>query len=156
VYITRAVWAGWSYPGFKGMLRIGDHLEWSDPRDARDAQKVNRFDVLAADLDMMKTTLAEVHAAHPDVEGRLSMWTVHPGTLQTPLHVFSEWFTADGGQRGPIDALNYAYQDGSVGRLRDVQASHGTNAPGDERLRALDILHNTANNSDYRLFLPPR
>ena len=110
-----SLWFGWSYPGQRGMHRLGDRWAYANASIGADWS----FDVLASDT-MYMNGVANVQGSHPDDLGTM-INRVHqnqdngvPGGFK---FVKSYWWSNTG--RGLVD-LNYALQDGSVERYSKV------------------------------------
>lgn len=160
IYVNRSVFAGWQYKSYHGLLKLGD--TWTYP-DIDDPEYLNRFDVLATDVDTIRGDRVEIHSAHPDIEPRLKLYTWRNQDLALATqasaapHTFSEWGQGVGAGRGAVDAYQYGHVDGSVSRLTNVQVSHrvsGINRPGDGRLKGVPPYYggnkdNTATNSHF-------
>ena len=120
VFSNYELWFGMSFAtanGGRGLLRLGDRLEWKD--NSRGAVYDGRFDVLASEEDLIEPSYNyRSCVSHPDVEG-LTRPEVHNGGG----YILSRWVLYSevpvAVPRGPIDA-NFACADGSVIRIDNV------------------------------------
>jgi len=122
---TYDLWFGWAYRSgarvHRGLYRLGGRFEWQPAVGNRRA-----FDVLMG--DQTDTLPLWAGATHPDQRGTLTPefredesnpWTADgmlPGEVIGDV-TYSMWV---GASRGRID-MNFAFQDGSVLRYRDVE-----------------------------------
>jgi competence protein ComGC len=121
LYTSVNYWYGWQYsgtPGLKGMMKIGDRVEWQLPGD----EKRHTFSVLVSDIESEDLQDNWTNSAHPDREGFLALTTVRNG-----LQIFVQGYCAYSywGQwgsppnRGTVEQ-SYAFEDGSVRTLFDI------------------------------------
>ena len=123
LYAEYHMFFGYQFTGSKGMLRLGDRLEWQG----------DRFSVVAADLDRQKLTADAFANSHPDTDGLLTSLAIQDertgaggagqGGDNTTL---SSWW---GAMRGAVDK-NVLFLDGSVERYTKVVWDEPNRAPG--------------------------
>lgn len=109
---------GFSYPGSKGMMRIGDRLTWTDPNGLT----IN-FDVMVGDFVLTWENAPWWQSGHPDQEGKVTP-NVRDGSA--PLGSANGsgqymWSRYQGDFTGSqtLD-LNFGRQDGSVARYGNL------------------------------------
>ena len=114
-YLT---WYGWRYldpdnhpQPIAGMHKLGDRFEWND----------RRFSVLASDYDEYQLNSSTIYSSHPDRDGTMATQVLQDegGAAGIANLYLTRWRRASLA-RGALD-LNFAYDDGSVRRLVDVQ-----------------------------------
>ena len=121
----------WSRPSWHSSIRgvlkkMGDRLsfvpyyEWGKPADQ---QRVAHSSVLISDLDVVYATTPYSIVGHPDPNGAVPDEKFqNEGYVRRVIPISKvtlHWFIGPA-HRGPLD-LNYAYQDGSVERLTQVE-----------------------------------
>jgi competence protein ComGC len=108
VYANYALWFGWKYPNFSGMMKLGDKLGWFE----------HNFSILTSDW-LHVLPFSQVAANHPDHENVMVPYKLEDqdsGLPGVPDLTLSWWWSTSGIYRGPVD-LNFGYADGSVRRL---------------------------------------
>jgi len=123
LFVGYSLWFGFRYRmlGFKGIKRFGDRLEWIAQTDPDKTPRY--FSVLASDIDFIRTTVPLTVSGHPDKAGLLrESVNLNAGA---PVAMYRKqtnawWTNNTATRRGPVD-FNYAYEDGSVLRLNDVE-----------------------------------
>ena len=119
VFQAYLTWYGWRYldpdnypQPLAGMHKLGQQFEWNG----------RRFSVLAGDYDEYQLGFGRVYSNHPDREGTLSPQVLENegGVADLAANLYLTRWKRDTVQRSSLD-LNYAYADGSVRRLNDVQ-----------------------------------
>jgi prepilin-type N-terminal cleavage/methylation domain-containing protein len=113
IFIDYNLWYGMrvlaSIGGGKGMLRLGDRLEWLG----------RGYDVLGGDRDVLLPNSAgwqKAWASHPD-----DRRVLYPLTVRSPREWHVSWWEANAThERGRVDD-NFVYADGSVVRITGVE-----------------------------------
>jgi hypothetical protein len=107
------------------MYRLGDRLEWRDPRENRPV--LRSHDLLVSDRDDLQAASLRTQTAHADRAGLTANIVVQNGQFDLEVTgtgadslklTISTWSSLAG--RGEVD-LNYAFQDGSVRQSRSVE-----------------------------------
>ena len=123
IWTSYNLWVGFRYFNDKGMLRLGDRLEFSN-RGSMDSPY--RFRLLASDIDRLQPMIPFYFGSHPDKAGLLR--SVHlqdqdaaVASKVTSIDIdFKSTLTRwQGAGRGLID-MNSVYDDGAVQRSGDV------------------------------------
>lgn len=114
LYAEYHMFFGFQFVGYRGMIKLGDRLEYAG----------DSYSILAADLDRQKITGDAFANSHPDAAGRLTSLAIQDaqaggsgaaqGGGDTTL---SSWW---GPARGLVDK-NVLFIDGSVERYNDVK-----------------------------------
>ena len=114
-YTPYKLWYSWRYVTQPGQTRMGDRFSWTSTVTKME----HTFNVLAGDYSEFNTP--SLVSNHQDREGR--MYRVLDDNTTTPwasnLRITIGRWESDDGVRGTFD-LNFAFQDGSVGRLSDL------------------------------------
>ena len=135
-WTSRMLWYGWYFSGQPGMMKVGDGFVGRDVRTGRSG----RYSVLASDFGKALAIGADrrSQSSHPDRDGKLyEVVLQNDGYVESPpigeavRCVISFWGRFDGVLWGPVD-LNYAFDDASVTRYKDVKA------PFDDRLSVIE------------------
>ena len=133
------LWFGFSYPGTGGMKKVGDLITWDG----------YRFNVLADDYDLLYPQGNDVQSTHFDHDG------VMTSVAQEDVVItLSRWVTDRRTvQRGPMDR-NFAFDDGSVGRLENLVVRPGGGL--DDRVKPLPPFAVEGDTNNYKNSLPPK
>jgi prepilin-type N-terminal cleavage/methylation domain-containing protein len=133
VFANVSMWFGFKYWGEKGMLRMGDRLEYTFFPNDPQRRRIERFDILVSDRDGVRG--ADSQSTHPDSDEVLANYVRqdadHPwlggnqgiGLVsgEAVKITFSLWLTfVPGARRGTVDT-NYTFQDLSVRRYSGVR-----------------------------------
>ena len=128
-YSSYDLWFGFRFEGLAGMRRLGDRLEAAHQvlTDAQGKPLIKRYGLLAADVSEVLRFAGTGTSNHPDEARHWSHMRRQdaPPPWNANIDITGAWYLGNM-SRGPLD-LNYAYQDGSVVRVRGVQF-----APADE------------------------
>ena len=133
-FIEREIQGG-NRGGGPGLLRVGDRLTWRDTANYNQTpggSQTYYTTILAGDRDFARTdsgAFDDCQSSHPDREGVMvnaisqneknSYSDIEPVGTSGAVTI-SLWLNLRTRNRGPID-VNYAYQDGSVKRLTNVE-----------------------------------
>ena len=113
------LWFGFRYARERGLLKLGDRLEYMG----------DQFDFLASDRDVISEQFSFVHGSHPDDEGVLSLLTFENDSNVPGLKsVFSRWDVGGRPTRGALD-MNFVAQDGAVSRAAGIPQPPAVGSP---------------------------
>jgi len=139
----------------KGMLKLGDRLEWHlDETDTAYPSGPKSYDLLIGDFAYTAIAGNAGIGSHPDKSGVWTPYWIQEGgnryNATAAAGVYQNMLTAtwwEGGMRGLID-LNFTRSDGSVQRLVDVRFTQ------DDRMELIPA--HWDNQYRWRVQAPPR
>ncbi len=121
-YSTYNLWFGyqfWEKGGqtFRGMKKIGDRVTYFDTG----RNTLWRLDILASDRDTINNNADPqkrvVQSSHPDRDGRGTNKHLQNTDWAAGMKFVASWWESNTGRSTEGVDLNFAYQDGSVGRF---------------------------------------
>ena len=120
VFLAYDLWAGFRYVDDRGMLRLGDRLDFTVPGTTR----TYSYDLLAGDGNIFnRNDPGSTHNGHPDADGiafnQVSQDSNADGLLGNPS-TRTRWLSYVTQQRGTVE-LQFVNTDGSVDRYNRVE-----------------------------------
>ena len=146
VFVNYSLWFGYRFLGQKGMLKMGDRMEFGG----------DSFNLLATDADVIQLNAGNAHGSHPDNAAKMVLVIDRNspyGNLGGKTLTASNWtMDAKGSDRGPVDT-NHAFADGSVRRATDV-AWDDTYPANSRRMRRVPLVSNDADTAKAWRHMP--
>lgn len=162
VFASYNLYFGYGYNGNGGMRKIGEKVTYTN--NSASPPRTYRFTVIAADQDVILSTLAWAHSSHPDADGIMHnrYFQDQPDNdrsiggvgILAPQMVLSWWESPRNHRRGPIE-MNTAFADGSVTRYNGVEWDAGhPQEPSDERMVGVPEFSDGVNYPGWWITLP--
>lgn len=155
------LWFGWQYlrvnstrqniASGRGMLRLGDRLEWNPPG----ATQARFFNVLAGDWDDVNPNVWSA-GTQPDSRGVMAPVKIQDGGTPGSKWTYARWTSRDH-QRGTIDP-GFLFDDASVSRLPETRRGQTTTGidPGEDEPRITRVSLRVFDNSPETTAMPAR